>query len=130
MNKKYISAILSILLIFSIAFAIAGCNKDDTSVIPNESTDAIGETEQTTEDASIEETESTTDEKVTESTSINDESQTEVSTKPAETTTENTKSDICENCGGLIVDDSDTDLPLVGNYCDGKCDEWLGELEF
>jgi cytoskeletal protein RodZ len=125
MNKKYISIILSVLLIFSIAFAIAGCNKDDAT-IPSESTDAIRETEQTTEESSIEETESVTDEKVTESTSQNDETETESSTNPTETTTENTKPAVCETCGGLIVDESDTNLPLVGNYCDGYCDEWIG----
>ena len=126
MNKKYISIILSVLLIFSVAFGIAGCNKDDNTIIPNESTDAIGETEQTTEESSIEETESATDEKVTESTSQNDDPETETTTNPTETTTENTKPAVCETCGGLIVDESDTNLPLIGNYCDGYCDEWLG----
>ncbi len=126
MNKKYISIILSIILIFSVAFAIAGCNKDDNAVIQNESTNAIGETEQTTDEPSIEETESATDEKATESTSKNDETDTESPTNPTETTTENTKPAVCETCGGYIVDESDTSLPIFGNYCDGYCDEWLG----
>ena len=133
MNKKYISVIISILLIFSVTFSIAGCNKDDTN-IPNESTDSIGEIEQTTEEPSIEETESTTDEqeteKATENTSKNDESKTEDSTNPTETTTDSNEPVTCETCGNIVVNDSGSSDISVGNYCDGKCDEWFGELEF
>ncbi len=117
MNKKYIAIILSLVLIFGAVMLISGCNKDDEgATLPNESTDAISETEQTTEEPSVDATESTTKP---------EENQTVSSTKPTETTTDNNEPATCDNCGGIIVDDSDTSHPLIGNYCDGYCDEWM-----
>ena len=129
MNRKYLSIILSIILILSVVFAISGCNKDDDSIIPNESSDAISETEQGTEESSVEEPESSTNEekteKPTESTSKPDELKTETPTNPTETTTENDEPATCDNCGGIITDFSATGDTLIGNYCDGHCDEWF-----
>ena len=125
MNKKIISIILSLVLLFGIVMMISGCNKDDNTMTPDESTNAIVETEPTTEESSAEETESVTQETSTESTSKNNEITTEASTNSAETT-ETTQPAVCEICGGLIVDESDTSVPVIGNYCDGYCDEWLG----
>ena len=124
MNKKIIPIILSLVLIFGVIMMISGCNKDD-NVMTDESTNAIVETDPTTEESSIEETEGGTQETETENISENDESQTEASTNSAEKT-ETTQPAVCEICGGLIVDESDTSVPVIGNYCDGYCDEWLG----
>ena len=133
MNKKLIAIILSLILIFGAVMLISGCNKDDDTIIPNESTDAISETEHTTEEPSAEEPESSTNEekteKPTESTSKPDESETESPTKPTETTTKTTTDNdepaTCDSCGGIITDLSSTGDTLIGNYCDGNCDEWF-----
>ncbi len=140
MNKKYIAIILSLVLIFSAVMLISGCNKDDEStILPNESTDVVPETEQNSEESSIDETESTTDEKETEkntetekeseSTSKPDENKTESSTNPVEKPTDNDEPVTCDVCGNLVVKDTGKGDISVGNYCDGKCDEWFGELE-
>ncbi len=129
MNRKYLSIILSIILILSVVFAISGCNKDDDNIIPNESSDAISETEQNAEESSVKEPESSANEekteKPTESTSKPDELKTETPTNPTETTTDNDESVTCDNCGGIIADLSATGDTLIGNYCDGHCDEWF-----
>ncbi len=132
MKKKYLSVILSVLLVFSIVLAISGCNKDDTTIIPNESTNEFDGTEQSTDDLSANENESSTDEneKETNDTSKPDESETEVSTNPTETTTDSNEPVTCETCGNIVVNESGSGDISIGNYCDGKCDEWFGELEF
>lgn len=132
MKKKYLSVILSVLLVFSIVLAISGCNKDDTTIIPNESTNEFDGTEQSTDGLSANENESSTDvnEKETNDTSKPDESETEVSTNPTETTTDSNEPVTCETCGNIVVNESGSGDISVGNYCDGKCDEWFGELEF
>lgn len=134
MNKKYLSVILSVLLIFSIAFAISGCNKDDTTILPNESTEKSDETEQMTDEVAVDENESTTgekeDEKEPDSTSKPEESETEAPANPTETTTDSNEPVTCETCGNIVVSESGSGDIAVGNFCDGKCDEWFGELEF
>ena len=132
MKKKYLSVILSVLLVFSIVLAISGCNKDDTTIIPNESTDKSDETEQSTDEFSANENEGSTDEneKETNDTSKPDESEAEVSTNPTETTTDSNEPVTCETCGNIVVNESGSGDISIGNYCDGKCDEWFGELEF
>lgn len=132
MKKKYLSVILSVLLVFSIVLAISGCNKDDTTIIPNESTNDFDGTEQSTDDLSANENEGSTDEneKETNDTSKPDESETEVSTNPTETTTDSNEPVTCETCGNIVVNESGSGDISIGNYCDGKCDEWFGELEF
>lgn len=143
MKKRIIAIIVSVILIFGVVMLISGCNKEDENTpVMNESTDANVETEESTEEPSVEDKENTSGENETENTSSEKETEkrpekeseaTEAPTNktenPTETITENKNSDICENCGGIIVDNSDKDLPLVGNYCDGMCDEWLGEIE-
>ncbi|MBQ8766261.1 MAG: hypothetical protein IJZ16_05595 [Clostridia bacterium] len=134
MNKKLLPVILALILILSVVFAISGCNKDEeVGYIPNELTDVTPETEESEEEPSVEkpsESESQISEKETDKAT---ESTTEKKTEPDESQTEkptiNDKPATCDICGGIIVDNSDTDLPLVGNYCDGKCDEWYGEFE-
>ena len=132
MKKKYLSVILSVLLVFSIVLAISGCNKDDTTIIPNESTNEFDGTEQSTDDLSANENEGSTDEneKETNDTSKPDESEAEVSTNPTETTTDSNEPVTCETCGNIVVNESGSGDISIGNYCDGKCDEWFGELEF
>ncbi len=134
MNKKYLSVILSILLIFSVVLAISGCNKDDTTIIPNESTNEFDGTEKSTDELSADEEENATDEKETQKevndTSKLDESKTEVPTIPTEKTTDSNEPVTCKTCGNIVVNESGSGDISVGNYCDGKCDEWFGELEF
>ena len=132
MNKKLLSVILSVLLIFSVVLTISGCNKDDTTIIPNESTDKSDETEQSTDEFSANENESSTDEneKETNGTSKPDESETEAPTNPTETTTDSNEPVTCETCGNIVVNEAGSGDISIGNYCDGKCDEWFGELEF
>ncbi len=134
MNKKFIAVILAVVVILGAVMFISGCNKDDDgTTLPNESTSTTPETEQTTEEPSVEGTESTSGEKETEKQTEKETEAEPQTSKPAtsqtEKPTDNDEPATCDKCGGIIVDNSDTDLPLVGKYCDGKCDEWLGELE-
>ena len=135
MNKKYIAIIISLVLIFSSVLLISGCNKDDeNTIVPNESTTIIPETEQKDDESSTEKTEKETEkntesEKESENTSKVDESETEGSTKPVEKPTDKDEPVTCDVCGNLVVKDTGKGDLSVGNYCDGRCDEWFGELE-
>ncbi len=37
--------------------------------------------------------------------------------------------EICENCGNYIVLDNYTGNTVVGDYCDGQCNQWNGDFE-
>lgn len=139
MNKKYIAIIISLVLIFSSVLLISGCNKDDeNTIVPNESTTVVPETEIANEDSSTEETEGTAEnETITDNKVDKDESTTEIESQPPvdieETTVEHTSGKnepvTCDVCGNLVVKDTGKGDLSVGNYCDGRCDEWFGELE-
>ena len=135
MNKKYIAIIISLVLIFSAVMLISGCNKDDEgTILTNESTTIVPETEQKDDELSTEKTEKETEkntesEKESENTSKVDESETEGSTKPVEKPTDKDEPVTCDVCGNLVVKDTGKGDLSVGNYCDGRCDEWFGELE-
>lgn len=135
MNKKYIAIIISLVLIFSAVMLISGCNKNDEGTfLPNESTDVVPETEQKDDELSTEKAEKETEkntesEKESENTSKVDESETEGSTKPVEKPTDKDEPVTCDVCGNLVVKDTGKGDLSVGNYCDGRCDEWFGELE-
>lgn len=143
MNKKNIAIVLSIMLIFGAIMLISGCSKDNENTItPNESTteianedSSINETEGTAENETITEddkSQSTTDSKVDK-----DESTTGIESQPPVnvegTTVEHTSGKdepvTCDVCGNLVVNDTGKGDLSVGNYCDGKCDEWFGEME-
>lgn len=131
MNKKYIAIIISLVLIFSSVLLISGCNKDgENTIVPNGSTTIVPETEKKDDESSTEKTEKETEknteaEKESENTSKVDESETEGSTKPVEKPTDKDEPVTCDNCGGIIADLSATGDTLIGNYCDGHCDEWF-----
>ena len=114
---------------------ISGCNKDDeNTIVPNESTTIVPETEKKDDESSTENTEKETEkntesEKESENTSKVDESETEGSTKPVEKPTDKDEPVTCDVCGNLVVKDTGKGDLSVGNYCDGRCDEWFGELE-
>lgn len=136
MNKKYIAIITSLVLIFSSVLLISGCNKVDKN--NDASTTVTPETEIANEDSSMEETEGTAEsETITDNKADKDESTTEIESQPPVnvegTTVEHTSGKnepvTCDVCGNLIVKDTGKGDLSVGNYCDGQCDEWFGELE-
>ena len=139
MNKKYIAIIISLVLIFSSVLLISGCyNDDENTTAPNGSTTVAPETEIASEDSSMEETEDTAEnETITDNKADKDESTTEIESQPPVnvegTTVEHTSGKnepvTCDVCGNLIVKDTGKGDLSVGNYCDGQCDEWFGELE-
>lgn len=139
MNKKYIAIIISLVLIFSSVLLISGCNNDDeNTTAPNGSTTVAPETEIASEDSSMEKTEGTAEnETITDNKADKDESTTEIESQPPVnvegTTVEHTSGKnepvTCDVCGNLIVKDTGKGDLSVGNYCDGQCDEWFGELE-
>lgn len=129
--KKNIAIILSLIIVFSAVMIISGCNKnDENQPVINESTGAITEPDSSTESNSIQETESTSVENKNET-----EAETESATKETEPnhTEKPTNSDepvTCDACGNIIASNSQSGDISIGNFCDGKCDEWLGEVEF
>ena len=136
MNKKYIAIFVSLVLIFSSVLLISGCNKEDGNT--DTSTTVTPETEIVNEDSSMEETEGTAEnETITDNKADKDESTTEIESQPPVnvegTTVEHTSGKnepvTCDVCGNLIVKDTGKGDLSVGNYCDGQCDEWFGELE-
>ena len=139
MNKKYIAIIISLVLIFSSVLLISGCNNDDeNTTAPNGSTTVAPETEIASEDSSMEKTEGTAEnETITDNKVDKNESTTEIESQPPVnvegTTVEHTSGKnepvTCDVCGNLIVKDTGKGDLSVGNYCDGQCDEWFGELE-
>lgn len=135
MNKKYLAVILSTLLVFGIVFVISGCNKEDNTDLQTESTDVIDNTEQNSEEPSADKSENSADtngteetEKESESTSNVDEDKTEVSTSPSDSTTESDEPETCKTCGNIVLSNSYSGNLAIGNYCDGRCDEWLGDF--
>ncbi len=102
------------------------------------STTVTPETEIVNEDSSTEETEDTAEnETLTDNKVDKNESTTEIESQPSvnvegttvEHTSDKNEPVTCDVCGNLIVKDTGTGDLSVGNYCDGQCDEWFGELE-
>ena len=145
MNKKHLAAILSLVLVFSAVIMISGCNKDDEDT--NVSNTGTPEKEIFNEDKSTKETEGTAENETvteddkskatTDNKSNNDEVTTEIESQPPvkvdDTTVEHTSGKnepvTCDVCGNLLIKDTGKGDVSVGNYCDGNCDEWYGEME-
>ncbi len=144
MNKRIIAFLVAVMLFIVTAIAITGCNKDkNEEVTTNPTTEEIQSNveESTEENVSDEIVNDDKGENKTEK-PVGNESETdakepetqknEPSTDKAEPTTSKNeptskpKYETCEVCGGLIVSESDKDIPIVGKYCDGACDEWFG----
>ena len=43
-------------------------------------------------------------------------------------TNNNGNTEICEACGNPIVSDSYKGDMIVGDYCDGRCNQWYGDI--
>ncbi len=134
MKKRIIAIILSVVLIFGAVATISGCNKDeDTGATPNESTDVNNNSEESTDESSTDEQEDVSSEKETENDTENktDAEADVTDATPSEPTSPTDKNEPakCKSCGKEILPDSYSGELVVGEYCDGKCDEWLGELE-
>ncbi len=131
MTKRIIAIILAIVLIFGAVAMISGCSKDDdTSATPSESTDMNNSSEESTDEPVTEEKEDISGEE-TENKAENDTESEENKTEPTQTEkpTDADEPATCETCGKEILSDSYSGELTIGEYCDGKCDEWLGELE-
>lgn len=139
MKKKIIAIILAVILILGAIVLISGCSKDEGG----ETT-----TNPTFENVPSDKENGNADEIVPENTDKNEpvkpdensgekpseqskpsEGLTEENTSQATSPTKPDSSAICDVCGGTIVSDKGNGEISVGNYCDGKCDEWFGELE-
>lgn len=130
MNKKIISIILSLIIVFGAVMIISGCNKDDENKpIINESTHTVVGTEQSTEEAPSNETESNSGEQETENQPEKESETKETESSQTEKPTDSDESVTCKTCGNIVLPDSYSGELKVGNYCDGKCDEWLGEIK-
>lgn len=141
MNKKIIAILIAVMLLIVSAVVITSCNKDDDATTttnpatentesadentPDNTSDNTAENEAITED---DKSGSTTDDKTDE-----DEGTTGIESQPpvrVEQTSDKNEPETCKTCGKVVVSDSYKGDMLVGDYCDGMCDEWYGEMDF
>ena len=126
MNKKLIAILVAALIFIVSAVVTINSNRDnDTNTATNPSTEDIQSTDDFVSDNVADKTD-----KVENSTNKNDEPQsTESSTKNPDTLINDTEPARCQTCDKIIVSDFYQGDMMIGDYCDGKCNEWLGDLE-
>lgn len=140
MNKKIIAIIITVLLLFVSAVAITSCNKDeDTTTTTNPTTEDVGSNDENVSDDTSEdivENETKTDNDKSESTTDNkidkDENTTGIESQPpvkVEQTSDKDEPETCKTCGNVVVPDSYKGDMIIGEYCDGMCDEWMGDFD-
>lgn len=133
MNKKIIAILVAVMLLIVSAFVITSCNKDDeTPTTTNPTTENVESTDENVSDDVTDKNDNAEN-----STNKNDEPQStetqtpETSTNKTEpSTNDNSEPVTCETCGKVVVSDSYKGDMLVGDFCDGMCDEWYGEMDF
>ena len=139
MNRKIIAIIIAVMLLIISAVIITSCNKDDTTTT-SPSTENVASTEENpsgdvTENTAENETKAETDnsESAKDDKIDKDESTTGIESQPpgrVEQTSDKNEPETCKTCGNIVVPDSYKGEMIIGEYCDGMCNEWYGEMDF